>query len=266
VPALDLPATETAIVEATNAFRAKHDLSMLRPNAQLAAAARAYAKSLAERGNLTHTANGTTPSSRAQAAGYSYCLIAENLALIYDSRGFTPRSYAKRAQDGWEGSPGHRENLMRPGLTETGVGVAGSTPNDPRYVAVQLLGRPAALKLSFALKNASERDVSYSFGGKQHVVHPRETIRTTTCSPEPLAITTDAPAGTVARYEPKSGQTYILKTRAGAASAWTSAPGRGATSAGHCAAAAARAISSRKRLRASGIGASRGLSTRASMK
>ena len=159
MPALDLPATETAIVEATNAFRAKHNLSALRPNAQLAAAARAYAKSLAARGDLTHTANGTTPSSRAQAAGYSYCLIAENLALIYDSRGFTPRSYAKRAQDGWEASPGHRENLMRPGVTETGVGVSGSKPNDPRYVAVQLLGRPAALKFSFALKNTSERPV-----------------------------------------------------------------------------------------------------------
>jgi Cysteine-rich secretory protein family len=215
MPALDLPATETAIVEATNAFRAKHNLSALRPNTQLAAAARAYAKSLAARGELTHTANGTTPSSRAQAAGYSYCLIAENLALIYDSRGFTPRSYAKRAQDGWEASPGHRENLMRPGVTETGVGVSGSKPNDPRYVAVQLLGRPAALKFSFALKNTAERAISYSFGGKPHVVHPRETIRYTTCSPEPLAITTDTPAGAVARYEPKTGQVYTLKTRPG---------------------------------------------------
>jgi hypothetical protein len=215
MPALDLPATETAIVEATNAFRMKHNLSTLRPNAQLAAAAHAYAKSLAARGDLTHTANGTTPSSRAQAAGYSFCLIAENLALIYDSRGFTPRSYAKRAEDGWEASPVHRENLMRPGVTETGVGVSGSKPNDPRYVAVQLLGRPGTLKLSFAIRNASERDVSYSFGGKQHVVHPRETIRYTTCSPDPLAITTDAPAGAVARFEPKTGQLYTIKTRPG---------------------------------------------------
>jgi hypothetical protein len=215
MPALDLPATETAIIEATNTFRAKHNLSALRPNAQLAAAARAYAKSLAARGDLTHTANGTTPASRAQAAGYSYCLIAENLALIYDSRGFTPRSYAKRAQDGWEASPGHRENLMRPGVTETGVGVAGSKPNDPRYVAVHLLGQPAALKFSFALKNTTERPVGYVFGGKPHLVHPRETVRYTTCSPEPLAITTDAPAGAVARYEPKSGQVYTLKARSG---------------------------------------------------
>ena len=215
MPALDLPATETAIIEAANAFRAKHKLSTLRPNAQLAAAARAYAKSLAARGDLTHTANGTTPSSRAQAAGYSYCLIAENLALIYDSRGFTPRGYATRAMDGWEASPGHRENLMRPGVTETGVGVAGSKQNDPRYVSVQLFGRPAALKYSFALKNTADRAVSYTFGGKSHLIAPRETVRYTTCSPEPLAITTDAPAGAVARYEPKSGQVYSLKTRAG---------------------------------------------------
>ena len=103
MPALDLPTTEIAIIEATNTFRAKHNLSALRLNAQLAAAARAYAKSLSARGDLTHTANNTTPATRAQAAGYSYCLIAENLASIYDSRGFTPRRYAKLALQGSEG-------------------------------------------------------------------------------------------------------------------------------------------------------------------
>ena len=104
---------------------------------------------------------------------------------------------------------------MRPGVTETGIGVVESSPNEPRYVAVQLMGRPAALKYSFALKNVSERAVSYSFGGKPHQISPRETVHHTACSPEPLTITTGAPAGAVVRYEPKRGQVFTLKPRSG---------------------------------------------------
>ena len=39
----DIPATEVAIVEMTNAFRKQHKLAAVRPNARLEAAARAYA-------------------------------------------------------------------------------------------------------------------------------------------------------------------------------------------------------------------------------
>jgi uncharacterized protein YkwD len=215
IPALDLPATETAIVEATNAFRSKHNLSALRPNPQLAAAARAYARSLAAMKDLTHTANGTTPATRAQAAGYAYCVIAENLAAIYDSRGFSPHGYAQRALDGWEASPGHRENLMRPAVSEIGIGVAGSSSNDPRYVAVQLLGRPSSMKYSFTVANKAGLPVSYSFDGKERTVRDHESVRHTVCAPGVLAITTGK---SVERYEPKNGQVFTLRPAGGGVS------------------------------------------------
>jgi Cysteine-rich secretory protein family len=213
--ALDTPAAEAAIIAATNVFRKEYNLSALKPNAQLAAAARAYAKALAARGELTHTANGTTPASRAKAAGYAFCEIAENLAVIYDSRGFMAPAYAKRAVAGWEASPGHRENLLRANVTETGVGVAGAGDNDPRYVSVQLLGRPVALEYTFTVTNAARQTVTYVFAGRQTSIAPRETIRHTTCAPGTLAITTGPQAVAVARYEAHDGQVYTLKPRAG---------------------------------------------------
>ena len=51
----DIPAAETAIVEMTNAFRKEHARTAVKPNAQLAAAARAYAKKLARTQAFSHT-------------------------------------------------------------------------------------------------------------------------------------------------------------------------------------------------------------------
>ncbi len=207
----DIPATETAIIAATNAFRKAHNLSALKPNAQLAAAARAYARSLTKIAQLTHTANGTTPSSRVKQAGYAYCEIAENLAMIYDRRGFTGAEYAKRAVAGWEKSPGHRKNMMMPYVTETGVGVATAGGADPRYIAVQLLGRPLALKYSFKIANKAPQAISYTFAGRDQVAQQRATITHTACAPGTLTFAIGAKTSAAARYEARNGQVYTLK-------------------------------------------------------
>jgi hypothetical protein len=207
----DIPAAEAAIVEMTNAFRADHKLSAVRSNPQLAAAARAYAKVLAARKEgLTHTANGTTPASRVRNAGYAYCQIAENLAALYDSRGFTAADYARRTLQGWEDSPGHRKNLMMPHVTETGVGIARSGTNDPRYVAVQLFGRPLSLKYTFKIANRATQPVTYSFSEEEHVVVPRETVTHGACAPGTLTFKMPTEK-TAARYQARDGQIYTLK-------------------------------------------------------
>ena len=120
----DIAAAEAAIVEMTNAFRAEQKLLPVRHNPKLAAAARAYARKLAAYEHLSHTADGTTPSARVAAAGYRYCQVGENLASIFDTRGFDADDYAERAVEGWEESPGHRKNMMLPYVTEIGVAVA----------------------------------------------------------------------------------------------------------------------------------------------
>ena len=52
----DLPKTEIAIIQMTNAFRREQKLGTLSSNKQLAAAARAYAAYLAKAGALSHSA------------------------------------------------------------------------------------------------------------------------------------------------------------------------------------------------------------------
>src|SRR5882672_3799317 len=103
----DLPQTDLAIVEMTNAFRKESKLGEVRPNAALTAAARAFAEYLAKTGKFAHEADGRQPAKRAQAHGYRYCLVAENLAMNLDSRGFETRVLAREAVEGWKSSPGH---------------------------------------------------------------------------------------------------------------------------------------------------------------
>src|SRR5262249_33148072 len=96
----DLPQTEIAIVELTNAFRHESRLGALKPNAALTAAARAFAEYLAKTGKFAHEADGRGPGQRAAASGYRYCQIAENLALNLDSRGFETRPLARAVVEG----------------------------------------------------------------------------------------------------------------------------------------------------------------------
>src|SRR6185436_2512078 len=113
----DLPQTEIAIVEMTNAFRKENRLGALKPNAALAAAARAFAEYLAKTGKFAHEADGREPAQRAEAQGYRYCFVAENLALNLDSRGFETTKLARDVVEGWKASPGHRANLLAPQVT-----------------------------------------------------------------------------------------------------------------------------------------------------
>lgn len=207
----DIPVAELAIVELTNEFRKEHARTAVKPNAQLAAAARAYAKKLARTDAFSHTVGGTTPSDRAKKAGYAYCQIAENLASLYDSRGFTARDYAKRTVEGWENSPGHRKNMLTPHVTEIGVAIARAPTRDPKYVAVQLFGRPRELRFTFKVTNTAKSSVRYDFAGKGHVIEPRYTITHTSCEPGAISFQTGGRHALQSRYEARDGQVYTLK-------------------------------------------------------
>ncbi len=208
----DLPAAEAAIVEMTNAFRAENKLAPVRPNPKLAAAARAYAKTLTGYAALSHTADGTTPADRILRAGYRYCQVGENLATLLDTRGFTADEYARRAVQGWEDSPGHRQNMLMPHVTETGVAVVRSSPTVPKYIAVQLFGRPEAAKYRFKVTNTAAKAVTYTFNGADNTVAPREIITHTACLPGSLSFPTGGKTGAAARYEAGDGQVYTLKS------------------------------------------------------
>lgn len=207
----DLPQTEIAIVEMTNAFRKENELGALKPNAALTAAARAFAAYLGRSGQFGHEADGRKPAERAVAQGYRYCTVAENLALNLDSRGFETRQLARSAVEGWKGSPGHRVNMLRPYVTEIGVGVVRAHDRDPKFISVQLFGRPESLKIEFNIENRAGRTAEYVLG-TETITLPARTIATyTRCDPETLTFKKAGKAS--GAYEPRNGDRFVLRPR-----------------------------------------------------
>jgi Cysteine-rich secretory protein family len=209
----DLPQTELAIVEMTNAFRKEHKLGALKPNAALIAAARAFADYLGRTGKFAHEADGREPHQRAEAQGYRYCLVAENLAFNLDSRGFETSKLARDVVEGWKSSPAHRVNMLEKSATEIGVGVARATDRHPKFVSVQLFGRPESLKVSFAIENRTGVAVNYRLGDDSETLPARASVSHTSCTADPLKIDKAGPAAQP--LEPRDGDTFVLTQGAG---------------------------------------------------
>jgi catechol 2,3-dioxygenase-like lactoylglutathione lyase family enzyme len=208
----DLPQTEIAIVEMTNAFRKQNALREVRPNPLLTAAARAFADYLARSGKFAHEADGREPHERAEAQGYRYCLVSENLALNLNSRGFETRALAQEAVEGWKNSPGHRANMLQPAATETGVAVVRAPDKHPKFISVQLFGRPEALKVEFRIENRSGTAVSYRLGEEEHELPPRAIMTHTSCDAGQLAFDK---AGAAARFDPHNGDRFVVRAGKG---------------------------------------------------
>jgi hypothetical protein len=101
-----------------NALRSSLGLPGYTLNGALGAAAQSHAQWMADTGNVSHTgAGGTTPTARAQAAGYPSSFVSENIYMgsiagINDAWLF------------WINSAIHYRGLTNPGYTEIGIGVA----------------------------------------------------------------------------------------------------------------------------------------------
>ena len=205
----DIAKVEAAIFEITNTVRAEARLGAVVISPQLTAAARAYAGLLAKSGQFSHEADGTL-TDRTGRARYNHCMIAENLAAHQDSRGFESRALAKSALEGWLNSPGHRKNLMTPEMTEIGVAVAKTPDKDPKYIAVQLFGRPQSMAIEFQVSNASTEALSYSFGGTPHDLPPHMAVTLTSCKGGALNFEKTGAKPFSARYEAAGGKSYVV--------------------------------------------------------
>ncbi|MEJ6401394.1 CAP domain-containing protein [Yoonia sp. 2307UL14-13] len=101
-----------------NALRAERSLRPLVRNARLDRAAKAHANDMAQRGYFSHRgADGSSAGDRIGRAGYQACGWAENIADGY--RG------PSAAFAGWEGSAGHRRNMLGRNYTEYGLANTG---------------------------------------------------------------------------------------------------------------------------------------------
>lgn len=209
----DIPKAEIAIVEQTNAFRVANKLQAVRAVPPLAKAARDFAAFLSSSTLFSHEADGRRPVDRIKAAGYAPCATAENLAWHSDPRGFETLKLATATVEGWKNSPGHRKNLLMDHATETGVAIV-KARREEKYFAVQLFGRPDALKYSFQIENSAAREVVYRLAGETTRIAPRQIVTHTVCAPAEIAI--DVKVGGIltkavtSTYQAKGGQVYRL--------------------------------------------------------
>ncbi|MCL4261259.1 MAG: hypothetical protein KJZ52_11605 [Anaerolineales bacterium] len=126
----------SAIIDAINAYRADNGLPALTVNPTLTAAAQAHSNDMACNSLFVHTgSDGSTPQSRATAAGYSGT-VTEN---VY---GRNPPPSGQEVVAWWatdQTDPRHGQNLLTTKYTEVGVGY--SFFNDFGYYAV-VFGAP----------------------------------------------------------------------------------------------------------------------------
>ena len=208
-PPPDPDQMESALIQASNGFRAENGLRVLRRDDRLSAEARGFAEYLARTNAFSHTADGREPSDRAEAAGYDYCELAENIAFVADSSGMTLETAVRRLMAGWEASPGHRRNLLNTMVTDTGVGVALAPGGDHKYLAVQEFGLPSSARYSFRIENRTDVAVGYVLEGEHRQLPPHTIAVHSPCVPVDIAFDGAMAVGQ-RRFAVATGATYVL--------------------------------------------------------
>ncbi|GAB3804944.1 CAP domain-containing protein [Virgibacillus kimchii] len=117
---------EYQLFDITNAARVARDLAPLDWHEPVRETARKHSVDMAENNYFGHTnLNGESPFDRMEADAISFQMAGENLAAGQTSSIF--------AHEGLMNSSGHRENILKPGYREMGVGVAFNEDAQPFY-------------------------------------------------------------------------------------------------------------------------------------
>jgi len=125
-----LPRTRHMTLCLLNAERAKAGLPALRSEQRLELASQRHSEDMVRRRFFEHRSpDGVDPQERMLAAGYpsTNALTGENIAWATG-----PRASAAAIVRLWMHSPPHRQDILRPGFVEVGVGVAAGAPERPR--------------------------------------------------------------------------------------------------------------------------------------
>jgi uncharacterized protein YkwD len=142
----DAALLEREIVRLTNRLRRQQGRPALRGNAALTKTARSHSLEMARLDYFSHrspTPERRSAQDRLAKSGLGFRVLAENIAkeprvarFWSDGRleWFTWGDVAANAVRHWCESPGHRANLLRRDVTETGVGAARSTRDGRPYV------------------------------------------------------------------------------------------------------------------------------------
>ena len=144
VPAFSSAITEANIITLTNQSRTSYSEGQLIENVELDKAAQAKADDMLARGYFAHTTpDGRTPWSFITAAGYSYLMAGENLAVNFTE--------VEDVETAWMNSPGHRANILNKDFQEIGIGISqGVYQGHTAIFVVQEFGTPAGQQIALS--------------------------------------------------------------------------------------------------------------------
>lgn len=127
-----------SLLALVNADRTREGLTPLVMDARLRLAAEAKARHLLANGYFAHySPDGVKPWDFIKSVGFAYSFAGENLALNYTN------SY--ELEKDFLGSPEHRDNLLSPLYSQTGIAVvSGIYKGEPAVVTVQMFASPAS--------------------------------------------------------------------------------------------------------------------------
>jgi uncharacterized protein YkwD len=135
-PAVKPNEVENRLLDMINQERKKKEVPPLQFSPALAKLARAHSANMAKQMKDDHTLDGKTPFDRMRDAGYQFKRGGENIA-----KG-DPAVSLNDLVRAWMESKGHRENILNPEYSETGVGVAKG--NDGKVYYTQVFAAPKA--------------------------------------------------------------------------------------------------------------------------
>lgn len=127
-----------------NQSRSKNGLPPMMLEPKLNVAAQSHAEDMLLRNYYSHhSPEGETVGVRyRRAGGDRWLLIAENIAKCDGCSPPLTKDHVRQMHEGWMNSPGHRANILRPGLNALGYGLTAGT--DGRLYAVQTFAGPGA--------------------------------------------------------------------------------------------------------------------------
>jgi uncharacterized protein YkwD len=129
----ELTKDEKGIFDLANKEREKEKLPALELNQLLVKAARDHSANMAKKRELNHLLDDKNPGQRAEAAGYHWMSVAENIATGETE---TPATVVKL----WMESKLHRENILNTEFRDIGVGIAKNDKGEIYYT--QVFGTP----------------------------------------------------------------------------------------------------------------------------
>jgi uncharacterized protein YkwD len=138
---------ENYLLQLINDSRAQAEAKPLAFDAELVNAAGKHSDWMVGQDVFSHTgADGSSPSGRMTADGYTWTAAGENIAYMSGSSAATlDASDVERLHSLLMESPGHRENLLNPDFTEVGIGLTeGDFHGRPAIFVTEDFGRPAA--------------------------------------------------------------------------------------------------------------------------